>query len=300
MTIRENKKVDSMLFHYYREEASNMKIPDQDRCWQDLQKRLEAGKQEQDLPDAFMAPTGSEKKDSPFQFLKRYRNLTALAAACFLVFMLLSGMPPAQTLRQMLTGSPPQMGADRAPEMGIKGLAEETELQVLTPEEEGDADSFGIMQQDIPPGAGEMEGLLPEVAPADETRDLSFNAFEQFYISLQEHREFAPGDIYYLSKTPEGYVFSLGVITITDTFLLRLNQEYTSPEGSSLILQQSFYPNMLTREESESSIESGYHFFTQNGSWAMQWIRDDSTIALSGPFNEDHLLAIAELLVALE
>lgn len=317
MKLRENKKIDSMLFHYFREEANNMEIPDQERCWQNLQKRLASNKQDQELPGAFIAPIGAEKKDSRFQFLKRYRNLTALAAACFLVFMLLSGMPPAQTLRQVLTGSLPQMGADSAPEMGVKGLAEdsqylqgqksmplEAEVRDGAPAEEADADSFGIMQQDIPPGAGEMEELLPEVATADETRDLSFYTLEHYFTSLQEHRKFASGGIYYLSKAPEGYVFNRGIITKSDTSLLELRQEFTSPDGSSLIVQQSFYPDMHTRTEEpaekEPYTEPDYHFFTINGSVAVQWIKDASTITLSGPFNEDHLLAIADLLVALE
>ncbi len=334
MIRKENQKIDSLLSRFYREEANNMQIPDRERCWQDFQQLLEKGEQERagiSIPAA-----RAEKKDSFYQFVRRYRNLTAVAAACFLVVMLLGGMPPVQTLRQVLTGSLSQTGADRAKLMGIEDGTED-ELLILeqdglpeeqaargdapTPEPPG-AEGFGIMQQEvmetaplseeealrqqsIPPGAGERE-LLPQVTVSDETQKLTFDTLEHYNSSLQENREMAPGKLFYLAVPPEGYRFSRGTITKTDTSLSELRQEFTSPDGARLIVQQSFLVDITIMEsepgEKKPEAHDGpeYHFFTQNGSNIIQWIRDDSMIIVNATLDEDDLLYISDHLVTLD
>ncbi len=328
MVRKENQKIDSLLSRFYREEADNIEMPDRERCWQDFQQLLEKGEQERagkSIPAARV-----EKKDSFYQFIRRYRNLTAVAAACFLVVMLLGGMPPVQTLRQVLTGSLPQTGADRAKLMGTEDGTKE-ELLILEqdslPEEpaargdaptaeDTDAESFGIMQQEvmesaplseeealrqqsIPPGAGEIE-LLPQVTASDEIQELTFDTLEQYHNSLQENRELAPGKLFYLAANPEEYIFSRGTITKTDASLFELRQEFISPEGARLIVQQSFLVDITMLDKPEANDRSEYHFFTQNGSNIIQWIREDSMIIVNAALDEDDLLSISGHLVTLD
>jgi hypothetical protein len=330
MIIRkENQKIDNLLNRFFREEANNFEIPDKERCWQDFQQLLEKGVQER-VGISFPADRPAQK-NSFYQFILKYRNLTAAAAACFLLIMILGGMPPVQTLRQVLTGSLPQMGADRA-----KITAEEELLlleknglpgglagqgDALTADDTG-AESFGIMQQEgmestpllddellrqqlSPPGAGEM--LLPQdMAPAD-TRELSFDTLASFTSFLQEHRDLAPGKLLYLAAPPEGYRFRQGSITKTDTSLTGLSQEFISPEGVWLIVQQVFLVDITVmideptekKPETFADEEPVYDFFTLNGSNIMKWNREDSMITINSPLDEDNLLIISEHLAAL-
>ena len=331
MTFKENQNIDSLLNRYYREEGNSIKVPDSGRCWQNFQQLLEKGGQGQvgisspaDIP---------AKKDSFYQFIRKYRNLSAVAAACLLLIMILGGMPPVQTLRQVLTGSLPQMGADRAKFTAEEELLllEQNDLpgglagqgDVSTADDAG-AESFEIMQQEgvestppldeellrqqlSPPGAGEMEELLPQdMAPAD-TRQLSFDTLASFTSFLQEHRDLAPGKLLYLAAPPEGYRFRQGSITKTDASLTGLSQEFISPEGVWLNVQQIFLVGItvMIDEPTEKALETFayaepiYDFFTLNGSNIMQWKREDSVITINSPLDEDNLLIISEHMVAL-
>ena len=325
MIRKENQKIDSLLNRFYQEEADNMEMPDKERCWQDFQQLLEKGEQER--AGVSIPAVRPEKKDSFYQFVRRYRNLTAVAAACLLVVMLLGGMPPVQTLRQVLTGSLPQ--ADSAKLMGLKETAEEEQLllqqnglpegpaaQDAAPEAADDAESFGIMQQDgmefalLPDKealrVAEMEELLPQdMAPAEGVRELTFDTLEQYSSSLHEYRELAPGKLFYLAAPPEGYRFREGIIAITETSLFALQQEFISPEGVRLIVQQIF-PVVTTmidepaEKKAADYSEPDYYFFKQNGSNIMQLKREDSMITVNAALDEDSLLSISDHLVALD
>ena len=337
MKYKEDQNIDNLLSLFYREEASNMETPDSQRSWQEFRQLLEKGEHEQEWAGVSISPTKPGKKDSPYQFVRRYRNLTALAAACFILVMLLSGMPPVQTLRQVLTGSLHQPGADSAKLMDAEGMAEEDQLYIEPKDQPEDADergrastgtegsgveSFGIMEQEsakYPPVSDEellhpqsipptMEEPSPELATPGEARELTFATLEHYHRSLQEYRGFAPDKLFYLAAPPDGYRFSRGIITKTDTTLSRIRQEFTGPDGTKLIVEQTFLAGAVTMMDEATDRELGvygdegphYHFHIQDGFNIMQWMRDDSTISVNAALDETSLSSISGHLVALD
>ena len=331
MTHKEDQNIDNLLSRFYREESSNIKIPDSRRCWQELQQRLGKSEHEQEWAGVFIPPTKPGKKESPYQFVRRYRNLTALAAACLIMVMLLSGMPPVQTLRQVLTGSLHQPGADSAKLM-IEDMGEEGQLFIEPKDLPGDTDGRGrastddpgeesvMMQreegehpplldeeplhpQSIPPG---MEKPFPELGTLGAVRELTFDTLEHYHSSLQENRKLASDKLFYLAAPPDGYRFSQGIITKTDTTLSGIRQEFKGPEGTMLIMEQTFLVGVFSDEaiEREPDVYSydrpNYQFHMQNGSNIKQWIRNDSIITINAALDRTSLLAIFDYLEALD
>ncbi len=281
MTLKEKQNIDRLLNSYFREEARKIEIPDSRRCWQDFQQLLEKSRQDGFCMEDTISAAVPQKKGSLYHFMRRYRSLTALAAACVLGIMLLSGMPPAQSLRQALTGMLPEVGQDNMKMAGTedeKAEGQMLELQSIPAEPEGRSgvqdeaqgtESFRMMQTQestesaplhpapekedellrqklAPPGAGEMGLLLHPDAVLEEARELTFNTINAYRSALQEHKGLVRGKIFLLAVPPEGYSFSGAFIYKTDSSLYSVRQEFSSRSGDKLILQQDFFQAVAT------------------------------------------------------
>ena len=268
MTRNNKNKIDRLLLSYYREEARSLKLPDSQRCWQDFQKLLE--KENSDIIDtdiSFPSADTVTLRGRICRFTVRYRNIAAAAAACFLIVMLLSGMPPVQMLRQALTGTLPEMQMvgpeDKAAEEFVlqtqppqplppplpsgepEVFAEKAEEQISIIQGDGAVPALpandALTQRVVPPGAGEgMEGLQPPAAAMEEVRESVFDSLQAYRTALREHASLAPGRLFYLAAPPAGYTFSGAAIYKTGASLLGVRQEFIDTRGDKLILQQDF------------------------------------------------------------
>lgn len=304
MAQKENQKIDSLLTRFYREEVNNVEIPDSERCWQSLQQKMAKAEREGTI-SSISDRSGPSVPVPRLGFIKKYRNLTALAAACLLVVMVLSGMPPAQNLRQILTGSQPRMDSDAPMIMGTKETEEEPMIMLeKSPsqpphpepppagEEVAPRDSFAR-----PEGAG-MNDITQFSILAD-TLELTFDNLEQYSNALHENRELVRGKLLYLAESPEGYNFEQGLIMKEDTNLLEIRQEFTGITGEQLIIQQIFTVDPAIMAD-EPTGEPVYDFQTYAGINTLQHSRADSTILLTGNLDQEGLSAIFEKLTPLD
>lgn len=325
MKHNENQKIENLLSRYYKEEANNIETPDTQRCWHEFQQMLEKVDQEEVRSDIFDSVTVTTQLKSFFRFISKYRNLTAVAAAFVLVVMVFSGIPPAQTLRQALTDTLAEMGAESPMLMDAveeeltleqKTLPEEPAERDIAPRDKPASDSFGIMQEDEPPlhqpsapaeeplpGAQEAlpsdEELLPEVAAPAGASEINTFTLTDFYTMLQEYSDLAPDKLFYVETPDTGYSFNLGTITKTDTTIYSVSQAFINESGDRLTIQQTFkaYPETV----STVTEEPGYYYQTQNDTNALHWVQDDSMITITArAMDEDKLRSISEKLEVLD
>jgi|GEM_PF-4472119 len=296
MTRNDKNKIDRLLLNYYREEASRLNLPDSQRCWQDFQKLLE-----QNSPDNIDMAISSPPADAVtlksriYRFAGRYRNIAAAAAACFLVVMLLSGMPPVQMLRQVLTGTLPEM-------------------QVVGTEDKA-AQEFVLQTQPPEPSPAPLplsEKEVFAVKATEEVRELVFNSLQAYRTALREHASLAPGKLFYLAAPPGGYTFSRAAIYKTGTSLHGVRQEFSDAAGNKLILRQEFaapfaakIPPETAEAAAQQQPETGeeaaaysiggitYAVSMENGLITLQYSLDNSVLMLTAAIDEERLRHIA-------
>lgn len=282
MKLEKKQNIDHLLNSYFQEEARRIQLPDSRRCWDDFQQLLEKSRQDNLYMDDTLPAAPPQKKGAVYHLMRRYRNLTALAAACVLGIMLLSGMPPAQSLREALSGMLTQTGKPSGTKMagtaeqrseeqmvGLHSMPADADTELGLQEAADGIKPAGAMeapgaaapatlppalteeeslrQKLSPPGAGEMGVLYhPESIIEEEIAELSFNSLTAYQSALQQNKDLIRGKIFYLAMPPQGYTFRGAYIYKSESFLHSVRQEFLSGSGDILILQQDFLRSDLT------------------------------------------------------
>ena len=335
MNKQEPKELERLLENFLQEEGSSITPPSSYELWSDFQARLENQTELSETKEAnetvFPISEGSFK-DRSYRFFQKHKAISSLAAACLLFIIIYSGFSQADTLKQLFSSMPAAVSEDEAAPLQVQQAREE-QVSITTPEPEEspeEARAAGIEadegihshQDDIP---GEepkddkldppsMEAATVEADPENGESDrmlLEFTTYSDYFQSLKERKAHAPDEIWHLEHLPEDFSFTAGLISLSDTTILNVRQDFFSVEEQvQLSLSQTFFQ----QEEAASNAFEGSEelaFPVQVGPYkgylirhpeefiTITWLQENSIVKLSGTLAEDRFFEIIESLETL-
>ncbi len=317
--ISKKDDFDQLLHNYFQEEARRLELPDTGRCWEDFQQLLEKRGENGLHADEAVPVVGAPQKGIVYLLGRKYKNLSALAAACILGIMLLSGMPPFQSLREAIGGMLPGTGKIAGTKMEWEGAEADAKLAEGMPGAAKAPASLQITQapepaapqrveegaDTLPDEVGEMGILQRQRAMIQETNISNYDSLNAYRAGLQESKGLIRGKIFYLAVPPEGYTFKEGTIHKTDASLLGVRQEFSNDSGDLLTVQQDFFEAEITEEKEEAQVPAGeqpkaaleqskleYELFPLNGQKMLRAVVADSVLTITAGLDEEGLLLV--------
>lgn len=343
-----DKDLDRLLKTYFQQESEALTPPSSTQGWAELRTRLEnrespalPGETTPLLDDQ-----RSSLLQRGYELFKEHKALTSLAAACLLVAIYFAGLPPVDTLRQSFSGITTSSEADEA-SFRVETSGEQVEAEVFLPQEAPDPGTPPEQEAilaDVPPGE-ELHALEIEVDateapdeardskmetpehPSEETlardshpeaemdmaleatRSLGFSEHSDLIDSLKGlSASLVLDEIWFIQDIPEGFLFTSGVISRSDTMLHSVTQSYASPdEERRLSLNQNFFLSAAEAGADYYSLDElampvqvgpyeGYLIRQQQGVKTITWLQEKSVVRLSGQLEDEQLFEIIEAL----
>ncbi len=336
MNKQEPKELERLLENFLQEEGSSITPPSSHELWSDFQARLENQTEliETDEANENVLPNRkSSFKDRSFRFFQKHKAISSLAAACLLFIIIYSGFSQADTLKQLFSSMPAAVSEDEAAPLQVQQARDEQAPKTAPEPEESpqEARTVGIeadegihTYQDDIPGEEPKDDTLdpppmeaaaveadPENGEPDRVMLLEYTTYSDYFQSLKKRKAHAPDEIWHIEHPLDGFNFTAGVISLSETKVLNVRQDFFSAEEQ---LQFSLSQTFFQQEEAASNAfekseelafpvqvgpYKGYLIRHSEEFFTISWLQENSIVNLSGTLAEERFFEIIESLETL-